>query len=101
MSYWNPSISISVIHQDQKSVPGTATMGYFLKPLTYNSQVVGYLTRQYPKDWATIDLFSKEVLGSYTDNEILFQQTNSPDLRGPGRLVQKSVDDRAIQARRN
>jgi len=85
--------------KDQKSINAAATMAYFLKPLTYNSQVAGYLVRKYPNDWATIDLISKKVLASYKDDQILFQQTNSPDLRGPGRLVQKSVDERAIRLR--
>jgi hypothetical protein len=76
-------------------------MAYFLKPLTYNSQVVGYLVRKYPNDWATIDLVSKQVLASYTDAEILVPKTNTPDLRGCGKLVQKSVDERAIRARTN
>jgi hypothetical protein len=76
-------------------------MAYYLKPLTYNSQVVGYLARKYPSDWAAIDLVSKDALGTYSDDEILFQKTNTPDLRGPGRLVQKCVDERAIRARAN
>lgn len=74
-------------------------MGYFLKPLTYNSQVVGYLARKYPNDWTTIDLSTKAVLCTYSDSEILFGKTNTPDLRDPGRRVQKAVDERAIQAR--
>jgi hypothetical protein len=75
-------------------------MGYFLKPLTYNSQVVGYLARNYPNDWATIDLLSKQVLGTFKDEEILFGQSNTPDLRESGRLVQKCVDERAILSRK-
>lgn len=75
-------------------------MGYFLKPLTYNSQVVGYLTRCYPGKWATIDMVSKEVLGTFDDSSILVRGTNTPDLRESGRLVQKSVDERAIRARK-
>jgi hypothetical protein len=90
-----------IFFQDQKSVSGDATMAYFLKPLTYNSSAVGYLVRKYPNDWAAIDFFSKEVLGSYKDSEILFGQSNTPDLRDAGRLVQKSVDQRAIRARKN
>lgn len=86
--------------QDTKSIPGQATMAYFLKPLTYNSQVVGYLTRCYPKEWATIDATTKKVLQTYTDDQILVRGTNTPDLRAPGKLVQKAVDERAIQARR-
>lgn len=85
--------------KDQKSVPGSATMGYFLKPLTYNSQVVGYLIRLYPGKWATIDAVSNEILGTSDDEDILVPGTNTPDLRQAGRLVQKSVDDRAIRAR--
>ena len=76
-------------------------MAYYQKPLTYNSQVVGYLMRQYPNDWATIDLVSKEVLGSFSDKEILVPGTNTPDLRESGKLVQRSVDQRAIAARKN
>jgi hypothetical protein len=74
-------------------------MAYFLKPLTYNSQLVGYLARNYPKDWTTIDRATKECLSTYSDSQILFGNTNTPDLRDPGKRVQKAVDDRAIQAR--
>uniref|UniRef100_A0A7S2A2Q8 DUF1995 domain-containing protein n=1 Tax=Trieres chinensis TaxID=1514140 RepID=A0A7S2A2Q8_TRICV len=92
-------VIINGFAKDQKSVPAEATMGYFLKPLTYNSQVVGYLTRCYPSKWAVVDIISKEVLGSFDDSEILVRGTNTPDLRQSGKLVQKSVDDRAIRAR--
>lgn len=85
--------------QNPKSIPATATMAYFLKPLTYNSQVAGFLLRQYPGKWTTLDAVSKEILGAVDDAEILVRNTNTPDLRASGRLVQKSVDDRAIQAR--
>jgi hypothetical protein len=74
-------------------------MAYFLKPLTYNSQVIGYLARKYPNDWTAVDLVSKKVMSTYTDSEILFGKTNTPDLRDAGRRVQKAVDERAIQAR--
>lgn len=74
-------------------------MAYYLKPLTYNSQVVGYLIRSYPNNWTVFDAVTKEQLGSFADTEILFGTTNTPDLRSPGRLVQKSTDDRAIAAR--
>ena len=76
-------------------------MAYFLKPLTYNSQVVGFLVRNYPNKWSTVDLLTKSTLGSYEDSEILFGNTSTPDLRGPGRLVQKCVDNRAILSRKN
>ena len=75
-------------------------MAYFLKPLTYNSQVAGYLIRCYPGKWTTIDAVSKQVLGAFDDDEILVGKTNTPDLRESGRMVQRSVDERAIQARR-
>lgn len=85
--------------KDQKSIPGSATMAYFLKPLTYNSQVAGFLIRSYPSSWTVLDAVTKEVLGSFSDDEILVQKTNTPDLRTSGRLVQRSVDERAIRAR--
>mmetsp|Transcript_22524 Transcript_22524/g.34038 ORF Transcript_22524/g.34038 Transcript_22524/m.34038 type:complete len:292 (+) Transcript_22524:64-939(+) len=85
--------------KDQKSVPARATMAYYLKPLTYNSQVVGYLTRAYPGAWTTIDAVTNKILKSVDDSQILVKGTNTPDLRESGRLVQKSVDERAIQAR--
>lgn len=75
-------------------------MAYFLKPLTYNSVIAGYLIRCYPGKWATIDATSKQALGVYGDAEILVGNTNTPDLREPGRLVQKSVGERAIRERR-
>lgn len=84
--------------KDTKSVPGKATMAFFLKPLTYNSQVAGYLVRSFPSKWAVIDVVSKEVLGTF-DDSIMVRGTNTPDLRESGRLVQKSVDERAIRAR--
>lgn len=76
-------------------------MAYYLKPLTYNSQVVGYLGRQYPTDWVTVDGLSQQVLASYSDAQILFGQTNTPDLRDPGKRVQQAVDARAIASRKN
>jgi len=85
--------------QDLKSVPPSATMAYFNKPLTYNSQVAGFLIRSYPSLWTVLDAQSKSVLGSFSDGQILVQRTNTPDLRESGRLVQKSVDERAIRAR--
>ena len=75
-------------------------MAYFLKPLTYNSQIAGYLIRCFPGKWTTIDAVSNQILGSLDDDEILVGNTNTPDLRESGRLVQKSVDKRAIQAKR-
>ena len=74
-------------------------MGYFLKPLTYNSQVAGFLIRSYPSDWTVLDAVSKEVLGTFSDDEIRVRNTNTPDLRASGKLVQSSVDQRAIRAR--
>lgn len=87
--------------QDLKSIPASATFAYFNKPLTYNSQVAGYLIRSYPSLWTVLDAQSKGVLGSFSDEQILVDRTNTPDLRESGRLVQKSVDERAIRARAN
>ena len=93
------AVVVNGFAKDTSSIPARATMAYFLKPLTYNSQVVGYLTRAYPGPWTTIDLASKEVLASADDDQILVRGTNTPDLRASGKLVQKVVDDRAIKAR--
>jgi hypothetical protein len=85
------------------SISGLATMSYYLKPLTYNSQIAGYLIRSYPSLWTVLDSSSgvkaAKVLTTYTDKDILVQGTNTPDLRASGKLVQKSVDERAIAAR--
>ena len=75
-------------------------MAYFFKPLTYNSQVAGYLIRSYPSPWTTIDAATNQVLETADDNQILVRNTNTPDLRNSVKLVQKSFDERAIQARR-
>ena len=48
----------------------------------------------------TIDALTKQILSSKDDVEILVPKTNTPDLRASGKLVQKSVDERAIKARR-
>lgn len=86
--------------KDAKSVSAKATMAYFFKPLTYNSQVAGYLIRSYPSPWTTIDAATNQVLETADDNQILVRNTNTPDLRNSVKLVQKSFDERAIQARR-
>jgi len=95
----NNVILINGFAKDTKSIPGTATMGYFLKPLTYNSQIAGYLIRSYPSDWTVLDAFTRQVLGTFTDNDILVSKTNTPDLRASGKLVQSAVDQRAILER--
>ncbi|VEU35498.1 unnamed protein product [Pseudo-nitzschia multistriata] len=92
-------VIVNAFAKDPRSIPGDATMAYFLKPLTYNSQVAGYLIRSYPSNWTVLDATSKAVLGTFSDGEILVQGTNTPDLRASGRIVQKSVDERAIAAR--
>jgi len=99
--YGCPTVLVNGSFKDLKSVPESATMAYFVKPLTYNSQVAGYLIRSYPSVWTVLDAQTKSVLGSFTDEQILVQRTNTPDLRESGRLVQKSVDERAIKARAN
>ncbi len=74
-------------------------MGFFLKPLTYNSQVAGFLIRSYPSDWTVLDAVSKEVLSTFSDDEIRVKNTNTPDLRASVKLVQTSADQRAIRER--
>ena len=46
-----------------------------------------------------LDAETKSVLKSFSDEEILVRNTNTPDLRESGKLVQRSVDERAIRAR--
>jgi len=94
-----PAIIVNAFAKDQKSVPEDATMAYYLKPLTYNSQVAGFLIRSYPSNWTVLDAQTKKVLGSFTDGEILVPKTNTPDLRKSVKLVQSSFDERAIRAR--
>ena len=71
------TITIKIL-KDPKSIPPYAKMAYYLKPLTYNSSISGYLTRQYPKPWTVVDATNK-VLGTFTDEEILVEKTNTPD----------------------
>lgn len=92
-------IVVNGFAKDPKSVPTSATMAYFLKPLTYNSQVAGYLTRSYPAKWAVIETATKKVLASFSDEEILVKGTNTPDLRNSGRIIQRAADERAIKER--
>jgi hypothetical protein len=73
-------------------------MAYYLKPLTYNSQVAGYLMRCYPSPWTTLG-YDGALLGTASDQEILVGDSNTPDLREAGRRVQKAIDERAIRAR--
>ena len=94
-----PTILLNGKFKDTKTIPGSATMAYFNKPLTYNSAVAGYLIRSYPGPWTVLDAQTKAALGSFTDEEILVEGTNTPDLRESGRMVRKSVDNRAIEAR--
>jgi Domain of unknown function (DUF1995) len=97
----NSVVLLNGFAKDPKSVSGDATMAYFLKPLTYNSNIAGYLVRSYPGPWTVVDASAKAaVLGTFSDSDILVSGTNTPDLRPAGRLVQKAVDERAIQARK-
>mmetsp|Transcript_28176 Transcript_28176/g.50967 ORF Transcript_28176/g.50967 Transcript_28176/m.50967 type:complete len:293 (-) Transcript_28176:320-1198(-) len=97
--YGCPAVLVNGSFKDLKSIPGSATMAFFYKPLTYNSAVAGFLIRSYPSLWTVLDAQSKSVLGSFTDEQILVERTNTPDLRASVRLVQKFVDERAIKAR--
>jgi hypothetical protein len=98
--HFSPLELYLLFDKDLASVPDSATMAYFFKPLTYNSQVAGYLLRSYPNNWITMDATTKKVLQSVGDGQILFAGTNTPDLRAAVRMVQKSVDERAIKAMR-
>jgi Domain of unknown function (DUF1995) len=97
----NAVIVVNALAKDRSSMPGGATMAYFLKPLTYNSQIAGYLIRAYPGPWTTVDATTGMVLGTFTDAEILVPNTNTPDLRAAVRQVQKAVDARVILQRQN
>jgi len=85
--------------KDNFSVSTEATMAYFYKALTYNSQISGYLVRGYPGAWTAVDAATKEVLGTFDDETILVPRTNTPDLRGAVSLASKAFDRRAIAAR--
>mmetsp|Transcript_26167 Transcript_26167/g.72177 ORF Transcript_26167/g.72177 Transcript_26167/m.72177 type:complete len:296 (+) Transcript_26167:45-932(+) len=95
-------ILVNGLAKDQGSVSNFATMAYYLKPLTYNSQVAGYLVRSWPGDWTCLDAAgaANKALGSFSDADILFGESNTPDLREAVRLVQVAFDERAIAARR-
>jgi len=92
-------IIVNGFAKNPDSVSGFATMSFYYKPLTYNSQLAGYVIRSYPSLWTVLDATTQQVLQTYTDEEILFLNSNTPDLRSSTRLVQKSVDARAIAAR--
>lgn len=94
----NTVVVVNGFAKTQKSISQDATMAYFLKPLTYNSQIGGYLMRCYPGLWTTLD-GSGKVLGTSIDEDILVPHTNTPDLRGSVRLVQTAVDKVAIRNR--
>jgi hypothetical protein len=96
-------VMLNCLAKDQSSVSDRATMAYYNKPLTYNSQVVGYLIRTYPGPWCTIFSASGNtvLLATRSDDEILVRGTNTPDLRESGRLAQQAVDERAIKTRKN
>jgi Domain of unknown function (DUF1995) len=99
VSNGNAVVLVNGFAKDPKSVPGEATMAYFLKPLTYNSQIAGYLVRCYPGPWTVLDSTTGVALETYTDGDILVPNTNTPDLRAAVRRVQKAADERAIRAR--
>lgn len=74
-------------------------MAYYIKPLTYNSQVAGYLLRSYPGPWTTLDGTTGRILSTSTDAEILVPGTNTPDLRASVKQVQLASDQRATGRR--
>ena len=81
-----------------KSVGGQATMAYYLKPLTYNSQIAGWLLRTWPRPWTTL-AGNNKVLQTADDADTLVPATNTPDLRGSVKAVQRYVDQQAMAAR--
>ena len=75
-------------------------MAYYLKPLTYNSQVAGYLVRAWPGQWTTLEAATGQAVGEpATDAQILVPKTNTPDLRAAVKAIQLAVDKRAMEAR--
>jgi len=92
-------IIVNGFAKNPDSVSKLATMSYYYKPLTYNSQLAGYVIRSYPSLWTVLDATTQKVLQTYSDEDILFLNSNTPDLRSSGKIVQKSVDERAIAAR--
>lgn len=92
-------VLVNGLAKTPKSIDERATMAYFLKPLTYNSMVAGYLVRAYPRPWTTLGGF-EETLDTVDDATILVAGTNTPDLRASVRLVQKYADEQALQQRR-
>jgi hypothetical protein len=107
-------ILVNGFAKTQKSVSAQATMAYYLRPLTYNSQVSGYLLRVYPQPWTTWSAKTGTptkrgstpssstlavVLQTATDRDILVPQTNTPDLRASVKAVQQYVDQQAMAAR--
>ena len=74
-------------------------MAYYLKPLTYNSQIAGYLLRCYPNNWITMSSDDSTILNNANDESILVKGTNTPDLRASASFVSKFVSDRAIRLR--
>jgi len=95
----NKVVIVNGFAKDPRSIPGEATMAYFLKPLTYNSQVAGYLIREWPNAWSTVDATTKAVLQQSDDATILVSGTNTPDLRESGRLIQQSYGEQAMRNR--
>lgn len=83
-------VIVNALAKEPSSIESSATMAYYLKPLTYNSQVAGYLTRVYPGPWTTLDT-NNRVLLSVEDRDILVPGSNTPDFAG---LVQSSGQGR-------
>ena len=73
-------------------------MAYYLKPLTYNSQIAGWLLRTWPRPWTTL-AGNNKVLQTADDADTLVPATNTPDLRGSVKAVQRYVDQQAMAAR--
>mmetsp|Transcript_19709 Transcript_19709/g.39404 ORF Transcript_19709/g.39404 Transcript_19709/m.39404 type:complete len:248 (-) Transcript_19709:37-780(-) len=95
----SPTIIINGLAKNPKSVSDAALNAFYLKPLTYNSCVVGFLYRCYPRPWLAVDDTSA-VLREFEDRDIRVKGTSTPDLREAVKLCSKAWDDRAIAARR-
>ena len=96
----SPTVIINGLAKSPKSVTDAALNAFYLKPLTYNSCVVGFLYRAYPSPWRAVDDEGR-VLREFEDGQIRVKGTSTPDLREAVKLCSKAWDERAIAARRS
>ncbi|GMH49985.1 hypothetical protein TrRE_jg2798 [Triparma retinervis] len=96
----SPTLIINGLFKTNKSVP-TATSLYYLKPLTHNSQISGYLLRSYPDPYQVLDPQGRVLKTYVSEEEVLVRGTNTPDLREAVKICSLEADRRAIEARNN